>query len=147
MRMMVGMLAALLASAAQGEVLKCVDGAGKLVEYASVCPAGTRAQATGIRSAPEAPAQSRKPLAERDAEFRKRAAEQREAERKQENAVEENELRRRNCERARAYLKSLQSGSRIVRIDPATGERVFLEDKDFPQEIADARRAIEANCK
>lgn len=147
-KQMIGVILVLLSGTAYGQVLKCVDGSGKLVEFASVCPPGTKAQATGIRNTPDAAsATPQKSIAERDAEFRKRQIEQREALAKQEKKSEETEQRQRYCENARSNLKSLQSGYRIARTDPKTGERIFLEDEDYAKEIANAQRAVEANCK
>jgi len=146
---MIGVVLALLSGGAYGQLYKCVDKAGK-VEYASVCPPGTKQEATGIRNAPSASpgvAAPPKSFAERDAEFRKRQIEQQEALARQEKKSEEDAQRQRACDLARSYLKSLQSGARIARADPDTGERVFLEDKDYPKEIADAQRAVDANCK
>ncbi len=149
-KQMIVVILVLLSGAAYGQQLyKCVNSSGK-VEYASNCPPGTKQEATGIRNAPGAvpsAAAPQKSLAERDAEFRKRQIEQREALAKQEKKSEEDEQRQRACASARSYLKSLQSGSRIARTDPKTGERIFLEDKDYSKEIANAQRAADANCK
>ena len=149
MKQMIGVILVLLSGAAYGQLFKCVDPSGK-VEYASVCPPGTKPEATGIRNTPAASPSAvapQKSFAERDAEFRKRQIEQREALAKQEKKSEEDEQRQRACASARSYLKSLQSGGRITRTDPKTGERMFLEDKSYSKEIATAQRAADANCK
>jgi hypothetical protein len=90
-----------------------------------------------------APGQS---LAERGADFRKRQAEQQEADKKSALKAQDMADRSQNCTDAQAYLKSLQAGARIVRTDPKTGERVFLEDADRPGEIQRAQRAADSNC-
>ena len=143
----------LFATTAHGQLLKCVGKDGR-VEYAAQCPAGTKEIATGIRSnpAPVAPAGSAaatksQSLAERDAEFRKRQAEKAAAEAKDAKKSAEEAQRRRACDDARAHLKNLQSGNRVVKVDPKTGERVFLEDAQYAGETADARRMVDANCK
>jgi len=143
----------LLATAAHGQLLKCVGKDGR-VEYAAQCPAGTREQSTGIRNAP-APAASpagaaatkQQSLAERDAEFRKRQTEKAEADAKDAKKSAESAQLQRQCEDSRAYLKNLQSGNRIARIDPKTGERIFLEDAQYASEIAAAQRMVADNCK
>jgi hypothetical protein len=150
----------LFATAAHGQLLKCVGKDGR-VEYAAQCPAGAREQSTGIRSTP-APAPAAAPgstappgatatkpqsLAERDAEFRKRQAAQAEAAAKDAKKSADDAQRQRVCEDSRAYLKNLQSGNRIMRIDPNTGERVFLEDAQYAGETAAAQRTVDANCK
>ncbi len=145
----IGVILVLLSGAAYGQLFKCVDKSGK-VEYASVCPPGTKQEATGIRNTPGAPASSAAPqksFAEQDAEFRKRQIEQQQAASKTEKKSEEEAERQRACESTRSYLASLKSGARIAHTDPKTGERVFLEDKDREKEIADAQRAVDTNCK
>ena len=143
----------LFVTTAHGQLLKCVGKDGR-VEYAAQCPAGAKEIATGIRSspAPAAPAGSaaatkQQSLAERDAEFRKRQAEKAAAEAKDAKKNAEEAQGQRACEDARAHLKNLQAGNRIVKIDPKTGERVFLEDAQYAGETANAQRMVDANCK
>jgi hypothetical protein len=141
----------LFATAASAQLLKCIGKDGR-VEYAAQCPAGTHEQSTGIRSTAPAAAStgtsaSTKSLAEKDAEFRKRQAAQQDAQTKEAKKSADEALRQRACDDARAYLKNLQSGNRIVSADPKTGERVYLEDSQYPAEIAAAQRSIEMNCK
>jgi hypothetical protein len=144
----------LLASSAHAQLLKCVSKDGR-VEYATQCPAGSKEQATGIRSttpAPVAPAggaaaKKGSSLAEQDAEARKRQAARQEAEAKEAKDAAAQAQRQRACEDSQAYLKNLQSGNRVVRIDPKTGERVFLEDSQYASETAAAQKMVELNCK
>lgn len=149
MKQIIGVIMVLLSGTAYGQLLKCVDKSGR-VEYANVCPPGARQEQTGIKNTPasaESPATPQKSLAEREAEFRKRQTEQQEAQAKQDKKMAENQQMQRACEDSRAYLKSLQSGNRIARTDPKTGERVFLEDKDYAGETASAQRLVDTNCK
>jgi hypothetical protein len=140
----------LVAVPAHAQLLKCMGKDGK-VEYATQCPAGTKEQQTGIRSAPGGPASGaavKQPsMAEREADFRKRRAEQAEAEDKEQKASAEKAQRQRACDDARNYLLGLESGVRIARTDPKTGERVFLEDNARAKEIVTARQSVQANCK
>ncbi|MGV3628242.1 MAG: hypothetical protein ACO1PN_11225 [Betaproteobacteria bacterium] len=132
---------------AHAQIMKCI-GAGGRVEFAAVCPPGTKAENTGIRNNPAAaPAGPQKSLAERDADFRKRATEQQEAAKKSEEKNQQTADQKQNCEAAKSYLTSLQSGNRIGKTDPATGERVFMEDGERASETARAQRAVESNCK
>jgi len=148
LKVLIGFVLMLLPLTAQAQVNKCLDSSGKVVGYASQCPPGTRAEQTGIRNSPAAtPPAGQKSLAEREADFRKRQIEQAEAAKKAAQTTEEDADRRRSCDSARAYLASLQTGNRIARTDPATGARVFLEEKDLPGEIAAAQRAVAASCK
>lgn len=136
-----------LPAAAHAQIMKCI-GAGGRIEFAAACPPGTRAEATGIRNNPgAAPATAQKSLSERDADFRKRRLEQQETAKKADEKSQEAKDRQQNCENAQAYLRSLQSGIRIGKTDPKTGERVYLEDADRAVEITRAQRAVDTNCK
>ena len=53
----------------------------------------------------------------------------------------------RNCNDARGQLRQLQDGSRISRTDPNTGERIVLEEKDRPGEMANAQKSVDTWCK
>ena len=142
-------LAALCAApAAQAQISRCLDAGGRVVAYATECPAGTRASATGIRNEPSSSATPPgRTLAEQEADFRKRRAESQAAKEKTEKAETDAANRSDACTRARAYLKALESGQRVARTDPTTGERRFLEDTEYANEIAVARRAAESNCR
>lgn len=86
-----------------------------------------------------------KTWAEREAEFKKRQAERAEGEKK---AAEESALqaqRRVDCERARSYLATLESGTRIARTD-ANGERSYLDDAQRTAETARARDIMAKTC-
>lgn len=132
---------------AHAQIMKCV-GAGGRVEFAAACPPGTKAEYTGIRNSPAAaPAGPQKSLAERDADFRKRATEQQEAAKKGDEKTQQTADQKQNCESAKSYLSSLQSGNRIGKTDPATGERVFVEDAERASETARAQRAVDSSCK
>ena len=151
MKTTIGLIVMLLAAtAAEAQLMKCVGRDGR-VEYANSCPPGTKEQPTGIKSTAPAPESSaatpQKSLAERDAEFRKRQMEKQEAEAKDTKKTAEDAQRKRACDDARAYLKTLQAGNRVVKYDPKTGERIFLEDADYKSETAAAQRSIDANCK
>lgn len=149
-KMLVLLALSTLTVSAQAQIMKCV-GAGGRVEFASSCPPGTKAENTGIRNAPSpasaAPASPQKTLGEKDADFRKRQIEQQESAKKAAEKAQENADRSQNCENAQNYLRGLQSGARIGKTDPKTGERVFLEDAERESEIARAQRAVDTNCK
>lgn len=152
MKAAVALIALLAPLAAHAQLLKCIGKDGR-VEYAAECPEGAKEVQTGIRSTREGPASSgasspqQKPIAEREAEFRKRQMEGAEAQKKEEAKAAEMAQNRENCERARIYLKSLQEGQRISQIDPKTGERVYLEDSARATETARAQQAADSWCK
>ena len=155
MKTIIALAATLFATAAHGQLLKCVGKDGR-VEYAAQCPAGTREQSTGIRNTP-APAPAPTPsgkaapkeqsLADRDADFRKRQTEKQEADAKEAKNSAEVAQRQRACEDSRAYLKNLQAGNRVAKVDPKTGERAFLEDAQYANEIAAVQKMVDTNCK
>ena len=132
--------------AGAAQVHRCVDASGKVVGYASECPAGTKAEQTNIKNAPGSAATPQKSLAERDADFRKRQIEKQEAAEKAEKKMAEAVDRKRACEDARSYLKALQNRQPVVRADPKTGERVYLKDSDYASEIARAERSVSQSC-
>ena len=158
MKFIIAMVMMMAPLAVHAQMLKCVSKDGK-VEYAAQCPAGTREQQTGIKSAPAAPAASDKAgdkasdkskpksMAEQETDFKKRQVEQAEAAAKQQKEAAEAAQRKRACEEARSYLAGLESGARVTRNDPKTGERVFLEDAARAQEVQRAQQSIQANCK
>jgi hypothetical protein len=96
-----------------------------------------------------APAETTKPaaptLAERDADFRKRAAERDAAEHK---TVEEAQRKAENAEQCAAARRSeaaLTSGARLTDVDDK-GERVFVSDEDKARRLAQVRRVL-AGCR
>ena len=152
MKAAIAFLVLIVPIAAYGQLLKCTGKDGR-VEYATQCPPGTQEQQTGIKSTREGPssggaaAPQQKSTAEREADFRKRQMEAQDARQKDEKKTAEDQESRAACGQAQTYFKSLEVGNRIARIDPKTGERVFLEDSDRPAEIARAQRAVDSNCK
>lgn len=148
MRSTIALLLALMPGIAGAQINKCLDASGKTVGYATVCPSGTRSEATSIKNAPHTPpAAPQNSLAERDADFRKRQLEQQDAQAKTEKKSAEAAQYKRACDEARSYLKSLQERQRIARVDPKTGERKYLSDADYPREIAEANKAVAENCR
>lgn len=149
MKKIIGLLMMVLSATAYAQISKCVDKSGKVVAYGNQCPPGTTTEQTGIRNNPNAsPAPApEKSLAERNAEFRKRQIEKQEDATKEQKKEAQDAQQQQACNNARGYLKSLQAGNRIARIDPNTGERSFLQDADYPKEIEKAEAAVKANCK
>jgi hypothetical protein len=151
-RIVIALVVFLAPFAAYGQLMKCVGSDGR-IEYAAECPPGTKGQQTGISTTREgpsssgAPAEKQKSLAEREADFRKRQTEGAESRQKAETKAAEAAQKREACERAQLYLRSLQDGQRIARIDPKTGERVYLDDPERPAEIARAQSVVNSNCR
>lgn len=98
---------------------------------AAASPAGLVA----TRPPVDAELQERRARAEQQAQARAKADEQRAAAQRAEN-----------CQRARQQLATLDSGTRLVRIDDK-GERVVLDDAARASEAALARQVIASDCR
>lgn len=83
--------------------------------------------------------------AEKNADFSKRKNEQAEKDKKAADEAKEAADRGKNCERAQAYNRSLQSGERIAGTDK-NGEKTYLSDEKRAQDLRDTKRALEG-CK
>lgn len=84
-------------------------------------------------------------IAEKNADFQKHRMERAEKEKK---AADEAKLaadKAKNCDQARAYNRTLQSGVRLARTDK-NGERYYLNDAQRAQEMQDAKRILD-ECK
>ncbi|MEI6320902.1 MAG: hypothetical protein WCS09_20500, partial [Pseudomonadota bacterium] len=86
-------------------------------------------------------------LNEKALDFNKRQLEREENRVKQEKAEAEAKERAQRCDQAQAYVRNLQAGGRATRLDPKTGERLFLDEKEREREIVDARRSADSWCK
>jgi hypothetical protein len=151
-KLMIGGVLLLAAGAAAGQVMECIDAKGSKT-IAQFCPAGTvkenKIMKGGAGAGPASgasPAAPAKSMAERDAEFKKRMLERQETETKSEKAKADAKDAERSCLDARSQLRALQDGQRIARTDPKTGERIVLEDKDRPNEIATAQKSVDQWC-
>lgn len=124
---------------------KILQQPGSSPRSAAVAPDGSAAN----DPAPAAPATSATPapsVAQRNADFNKRRAEQEDKDRKaaeqQKAALERN----RNCDRARTYQRTLESGDRIAQIDK-NGERAYMGDAQRAREAAETRRMLDECSK
>jgi hypothetical protein len=151
-QILTGVALLLAAGAAAGQVMECFDAKG-VKTIAQFCPPGTvrenKMMKGGAGPGPTSGAGSAaapKSMAERDADFKKRALEREEAEKKDAKTQADTKESERNCLDARSQLRALQDGQRIARTDPKTGERIVLEDKDRPGEIAAAQKSVDSWC-
>jgi hypothetical protein len=83
--------------------------------------------------------------AERNTEFQKRKMEQAEKEKKAGEEAARKKEQAANCEHARDYQRTLDSGIRITQIDKS-GERAFMTDEQRAQAAKETKRAL-ADCK
>lgn len=110
---------------------------------AAVTPqaAASAAAAASAPAAVPAPTTVDPQLAERRKQAEEEAAAKRRAEDEKVAAQ-----RADNCQRARAQLRSLEDGMRLVRTN-SKGEREVLDDKGRAEETARARSVIASECK
>ena len=73
--------------------------------------------------------------------------EQQEAQQKDARKAAEAGAKREDCENAQTYLKTLESGIRMRRVDPKTGETVFMDDGEREGEASKARARVAQSCK
>jgi len=149
---------ALAAGGAQAQI-KCWNQDGKRV-CGDAPPPGAKVTTLKSPSASEAPPAAAKdgakdakaakkgPLtpAEQEQDYRKRQEEAQKASAKASEEARNAEAKRANCAQARQALVELESGQRISRINPANGERYFLEESQVAQEAGRAREAIRTAC-
>ena len=105
-------------------------------------PAPATAAATAAAARPPAASApvdpelaQRRARAEQEAKAKAQAEEQRIAAQRAEN-----------CGRARAHLATLDSGTRLVRVD-AQGERLVVDDAQRARESAEARNVMASDCR
>lgn len=83
--------------------------------------------------------------AEKNADFIKRKNEQAEKDKKAAEEARAASDKAKNCERAQAYSRSLQSGERIASTDK-NGEKSYISDERRAQDLRDTQRALQ-ECK
>ncbi len=163
MRILIAILLLLMTGMAFGQVYKWVDTNGE-THYSDRPPTGNFKSESKLRSSGvvESPATGNsagaaakaghaaakpKTPAEQEAEFRKRQIEKEEADKKNQKKEAEAAQRHRNCEAARSYLKGLETGQRVAHVDPNTGERSYLDDKQRAAETERAKNQVASWCK
>jgi len=109
---------------------------------ASAAMASSEPPAAGA-SAPEAGASA---AVDPVLEARRKQAEQADAARHQAEEANAAKLRSANCDKARNYLRMLESGERMSRYNDK-GEKEFIDDTQRARESAEARRAVSVNCR
>jgi len=156
MRKILFLLAFAAAAGSAQAQIKCWNQDGKRV-CGDTPPPGAKVTTLRGSTEPAAPpaaaagkdgAKAKGPLtpAEQEQEYRKRKAEAEKASTKAAEEQRNAEAKKANCAQARQALVELESGQRISRINPATGERYFLEEAQIASEAARARQAIQTSC-
>ncbi|MFZ6774232.1 DUF4124 domain-containing protein [Undibacterium sp. SXout7W] len=98
---------------------------------------------TPASSAGETAGKPQKPVttASKNEEFNKRRTQQAENEKKAAEEQQANTDKAKNCERAKAYQKALDSGIRIATTDK-NGEKSYMTDEQKSKEMSDAKRIL-----
>lgn len=147
-------LAASLAGGATAQIYQWTDERGQR-QVSQFPPSGNVKDLKVVRGgvatpvSPAAGGEAKKPLSYQDKalDFNKRQIAREEAEKKEAQAAAEAAERKQRCVQALGYLKNLQIGGRVVKFDPKTGERAFLDDKEREKEIVSAQRSVDELCK
>ncbi len=137
---------------AQAQIYKWVDEKG-VTQYGSLPPPGkgqkiidAPAPGTANQTVPKGKPAS---VQEQEIEFRMRRAEAEEKQRKEEEARIAAQRRageqRESCISARRELQALTEQRRIYSLNER-GERVYLDDKDRPQAIENAKQIVARDC-
>jgi hypothetical protein len=149
-RSSIACIALLIAGSAAAQIFECIDAKGNKT-IAQFCPPGTvketKLMKSGAGASPATSAPAAKTTAEKEVDFRKRTLERQDSEAKSDKEKGDAKVAEQNCLDARAQLRQLEDGMRIMRSDPVTGERSYLQDADRPAEVAKARQAVDNWCK
>lgn len=142
------LLLALLTSVAYGQAYKWRDANGRIQYSDTPPPPGAKdvQQLSKPGASAATPSAGTKSTAEQDAEFRKRLTAKQEAEAKQAKSAADEQTRLKNCQSARSWLASLESGERVFLLNEK-GERYAMEDSQRDQQRAEAQKAIDIWCK
>ena len=144
-RLALAIAAFLVTTATSAQIYQWKDESGKTV-ISDKPPAGSASTVKKVGSAPSSSNPSaQKSTTDRDMEMRKRQQETQENLEKTAKDQAAAAGKAKNCESARRYLQTLESGERIALRDDK-GERYFMEDTQREQETASTRQLIESNC-
>lgn len=145
-RLSLAVAALLVTAAANAQIYQWKDESGKTV-ISDKPPVGAARPAQKIETgAPATNAASQKTAADREMDFRKRQKDAQDSAGKTQKEQATATDKKDNCDKARLYLQSLESGERIALRDEK-GERYFMEDGQRQQEIAKAQQAVQSSCK
>lgn len=108
--------------------------------------AATPQTADAPRTADAKGSAAAKTPAEQEMEFRQRRLKEAEAEAKAQKDAQAQEDKKRNCQRAKDQVASLERGGRVTR-PGSDGEQIYLSDKEIAQELASAKKTADSWCK
>ena len=133
-----------LSISAHGALNKWVDAEGKIHYSDDLPPSNVKSQTLAIPSALSG-VSTQKTIAEREAE-RKKALKTKEESAQKAAQQQESELtKQRNCEGAKANLRTLESNLPVQSINEK-GEKSLMDSNARQQSIEEARKQISVNC-
>ena len=131
------------ATLASAQLYKYVDKDGKTV-YSDQPPPGQDSKQINLpTSAPSAP---QKTAVEKDKELQKGRKEAGDSAKKSEQTAKAAADAEARCNAARENVKVYERGGRLQKRD-ASGERVYMDEKEIEAETAKARAAVDEACK
>jgi hypothetical protein len=158
MRIVLLAIAALGATAAQGQVFKCLDSNGRVVYSQNPCPPTMKKETMSRGGIPPASAVAPpdaaagkaskggpKTPAEQEQASRKRQQDEAKASKEAARKTAEAQAKEANCRNARQRLAQYEIGGRISQINDK-GERYYMEDAQIESEKARARADVSQFC-
>jgi hypothetical protein len=142
------LLLALAPALASAQTYKWIDENGHTQYSDQPPPAGVKAEKIGGSKAPPPPPAAKAPqsAAARDLEFKKRQLAAEEKQKDDEKDKKDKQNKAELCDIAKARLKTLQDGGRILKYDKA-GERDYMSDEDIEKEKVPAQAKVDELCK
>ena len=144
-RLAIAVTALLIGTSASAGVCSWKDKDGKTV-FSDKPPTGVVTNSTcSGGSTVAAGSAAPKTAADKDLDFKKRQKEAQDKAAKDEKDQAAAADKKANCEKARQYLRTLESGERIGLRDDK-GERYFMDDAQKEQETSKTREFIKSSC-
>jgi hypothetical protein len=132
-----------VSTGAFAQLYKWVDKDGRVTYSDQPPPAQESKQINVHVGAPSAPRVS---AVEKNKELDAKRLEAKEQEKASEQAEKKKEIDAENCNRAKAYLRTVEAGGRIATVN-AQGEQMLLDDQQIEAERAKAQKLVQESCK
>jgi uncharacterized protein DUF4124 len=143
-------LMVLLPAVAHAQLYKWVDENGHTQYSDRPPPAGVKSEMLSKgKQATVPPPVAPKPgatAASKELDLKKRQLTAEEKQKEEEQKAKEQAAHQENCDIARARLKTLEDGGRILKYDKV-GERQYMSDEEIEQQKGPARAKAEEACK
>lgn len=130
-------------SAAFGQLYKSIDKDGR-VTYSDQPPPAVESKQLKVSPGPPPPPPAAAKAGDADPDKSRAAA--LEKAKAEEEAARKAKFDEENCNRAKAYLRTVADGGRLSTVD-AKGERILLDDKQIEEERIRAQKSVDEACK